>query len=155
VSLLGDNQIVLILDPLSLIQKLSETAVYQKEKKQAKRKILIVDDSATVRQVTSRLLHRHQFEPLTAKDGVEALASFEKALPDVVLLDIEMPNMDGFEVIKRMKAEPKYQHIPIIMITSRSGEKHRIRAMQMGATAYLSKPYIEEELLALLKRLLS
>jgi chemosensory pili system protein ChpA (sensor histidine kinase/response regulator) len=115
-------------------------------------KVLVVDDSYTVRQVTSRLLKRHQFEPYQAKDGQDALQAMEENLPDIVLLDIEMPKMDGFEVLEKMRASTKYKAIPVIMITSRSGEKHRLRAVQNGANAYLTKPYLEDDLLMLLRR---
>ena len=76
----------------------------------------------------------------------------EEELPDIVLLDIEMPKMDGFEVLEKMRASEKLKLIPVIMITSRSGEKHRLRAVQAGANAYLTKPYLEEDLLMLIRR---
>ncbi|MGE3320304.1 MAG: response regulator [Candidatus Berkiella sp.] len=164
VSLLGDGQIVLVLDPQYLMQRalqlqLGPTASLAPQEKQTLRKIkydktrvLVVDDSYTVRQVTCRLLKRHKFESVQAKDGADALLEMEEMVPDIVLLDIEMPKMDGFEVLEKMRASPKLNKVPVIMITSRSGEKHRLRAMQAGANAYLTKPYLEEDLLMLLKR---
>lgn len=163
VSLLGDGQIVLVLDPQYLMQRALSIQKEAESPKPAavepllklnyeKTKVLVVDDSYTVRQVTSRLLKRHQFEPYQAKDGVDALAEMEKIMPNIVLLDIEMPKMDGFEVLERMRASEKLKSVPVIMITSRSGEKHRLRAVQAGANAYLTKPYLEEDLLMLLKR---
>lgn len=163
VSLLGDGQIVLVLDPQYLMQRALQL---QNEKgtvehivtepslkvNYEKTKVLVVDDSYTVRQVTSRLLKRHQFEAFQAKDGVDALLLMQEDVPDIVLLDIEMPKMDGFEVLEKMRASDKLKNIPVIMITSRSGEKHRLRAVQAGANAYLTKPYLEEDLLMLLKR---
>jgi len=117
--------------------------------------VMIVDDSLTVRKVTSRLLQREGFDVVTAKDGVDALQILEDQTPDVILLDIEMPRMDGFEFTKTMKAEPKNAHIPIIMITSRTAEKHRNRAAELGVDLYLGKPYQEDELLRNLRDMLS
>jgi chemosensory pili system protein ChpA (sensor histidine kinase/response regulator) len=101
----------------------------------------------TVRKVTSRLLEREGFTVMLAKDGADALLQMQDRLPDVLLLDIEMPRMDGFEVASTMKNSQRMQEIPIIMITSRTGEKHRERAVAMGVERYMGKPYVEEELL--------
>jgi chemosensory pili system protein ChpA (sensor histidine kinase/response regulator) len=163
VSLLGDGQIVLVLDPQYLMQRALQvqqgagtleqiTTEPSVKINYEKTQVLVVDDSYTVRQVTSRLLKRHQFEVFQAKDGVDAMLVMEEDLPDIVLLDIEMPKMDGFEVLEKMRASERLKNIPVIMITSRSGEKHRLRAVQAGANAYLTKPYLEEDLLMLLKR---
>ena len=94
--------------------------------------VMIVDDSLTVRKITSRLLQREGFAVATAKDGVDALQVLAEQMPDVILLDIEMPRMDGFEFTKTIKSDPKYEAIPIIMITSRTAEKHRNRAAELG-----------------------
>lgn len=154
VSLLADGKIVLILNPSALISRALEKRKTSKniEDIEQKTKILVVDDSATVRKVTCGFLNRHHFEAMMAKDGVEALALMTENKPDIVLLDIEMPIMDGFQVIEKIRASAQLQNIPIIMMTSRSGEKHRIRALQMGANDYLTKPYIEEDLLSLLQK---
>jgi chemosensory pili system protein ChpA (sensor histidine kinase/response regulator) len=117
--------------------------------------VMIVDDSLTVRKITSRLLTREGFEIVTAKDGLDALQVLGEQLPDVILLDIEMPRMDGFEFTKTVRADPKLAHIPIIMITSRTAEKHRSRAKELGVEVYLGKPYQEEELLRNLRELLA
>jgi chemosensory pili system protein ChpA (sensor histidine kinase/response regulator) len=109
--------------------------------------VLVVDDSVTVRKVTSRLLERHGMNVLTAKDGVDAMLLLEEHLPDLMLLDIEMPRMDGFEVATRVRADERLRHLPIIMITSRTGQKHRDRAMAIGVNDYLGKPYQESVLL--------
>jgi chemosensory pili system protein ChpA (sensor histidine kinase/response regulator) len=106
-----------------------------------------VDDSLTVRKITSRLLARSGFQVVTAKDGVDALEQLAEALPDVMLLDVEMPRMDGFELTKRMRQDKRTRDLPIIMITSRTADKHRQYAMELGVNAYLGKPYHEEELL--------
>jgi chemosensory pili system protein ChpA (sensor histidine kinase/response regulator) len=108
---------------------------------------MVVDDSLTVRKITSRLLTREGYQVITAKDGLDALQILGEQTPDAMLLDIEMPRMDGFELAKTMKADPKVAHIPIIMITSRTAEKHRARAKELGIEVYLGKPYQEEELL--------
>ena len=116
---------------------------------------MIVDDSLTVRKITSRLLTREGFEVITAKDGLDALQVLSERMPDAILLDIEMPRMDGFEFTKTVKADARTAHIPIIMITSRTAEKHRNRAQELGVEAYLGKPFQEEELLRRLREMLA
>lgn len=116
--------------------------------------ILVIDDSVTVRKVTSRILKRHGYRVATAKDGVEALRSLQDKKPQLMLLDIEMPRMDGFEVAMRVRASADLNHIPIIMITSRTGDKHRQRAMELGVNQYMGKPYQEEQLLHAIDQLL-
>ena len=116
---------------------------------------MIVDDSLTVRKITSRLLQREGFDVLTAKDGIDALELLAEHTPDVILLDIEMPRMDGFEFTKTVKGSPKHANIPIVMITSRTAEKHRKRAADLGVDLYLGKPYQEDELLRNLRDMLS
>ena len=93
------------------------------------------------------MLERHNFEVATAKDGVDALERMVDRVPDLMLLDIEMPRMDGYELATAMKADPRLRDVPIIMITSRTGEKHRQRALEIGVQRYLGKPYQENELL--------
>jgi chemosensory pili system protein ChpA (sensor histidine kinase/response regulator) len=115
---------------------------------------MVVDDSLTVRKITSRMLTREGFAVITAKDGMDALQLLGEQTPDVILLDIEMPRMDGFEFTKTIKGDPKNSHIPIIMITSRTAEKHRNRAQELGVDLYLGKPYQEEELLRHLREML-
>jgi chemosensory pili system protein ChpA (sensor histidine kinase/response regulator) len=108
---------------------------------------MVVDDSITIRKVTSRLLERNNFSVLTAKDGVDAVSRLQDNIPDLILLDIEMPRMDGYELAMYIRNNEHLREIPIIMITSRSGEKHRRRAMEIGVNRYLGKPYQETELL--------
>jgi len=115
--------------------------------------VMIVDDSLTVRKITSRLLQREGFAVATAKDGMDALQLLSEQVPDVILLDIEMPRMDGFEFTKRIKGDPSFANIPIIMITSRTAEKHRNRAAELGVDLYLGKPYQEDELLKHLREM--
>ena len=108
---------------------------------------MVVDDSITVRKVTTRLLKRHNIEAVTAKDGVDAVAQLQDITPDVMLVDIEMPRMDGYELPRHVRNTETLKDVPIIMITSRSGDKHRQRAMELGVNIYLGKPYQEAELL--------
>ncbi|HGM5581674.1 TPA: Hpt domain-containing protein [Pseudomonas putida] len=157
-TLLGDGRVVLILDLLGQLRgqqrRLARLPVSDGERRQlfgpaARRPLLVmvVDDSVTVRKVTSRLLERHGMSVLTAKDGVDAMALLEEHRPDVLLLDIEMPRMDGFEVATRVRRDNRLHDLPIIMITSRTGQKHRDRAMAIGVNEYLGKPYQESLLL--------
>ena len=156
-TLLGDGRVVLILDLLGQLRgqqrrlaRLPSGDVHQQRQFEAaprQRLVMVVDDSVTVRKVTSRLLERHGMSVLTAKDGVDAMALLAEHRPDVLLLDIEMPRMDGFEVATRIRQDQRLKDLPIIMITSRSGHKHRDRAMAIGVNEYLGKPYQESLLL--------
>jgi chemosensory pili system protein ChpA (sensor histidine kinase/response regulator) len=114
--------------------------------------VMVVDDSLTVRKITSRMLLRESYEVATAKDGVDALQQLQDIMPDIILLDIEMPRMDGFEFARNMRADAKLRNIPIIMITSRTADKHRNHALELGVNEYMGKPYQEEQLLALIKQ---
>ncbi|MDH5485415.1 MAG: response regulator, partial [Gammaproteobacteria bacterium] len=109
--------------------------------------VMVVDDSITIRKVTERMLSRHGIRVVTAKDGVDALAQLQEVVPDVMLLDIEMPRMDGYEVATHVRNDKLLKDLPIIMITSRSGSKHRDKAMAIGVNKYLGKPYQEDELM--------
>lgn len=116
--------------------------------------VMVVDDSVTVRKVTGRFLEREGFHVVTAKDGVDAMRLLQDTVPDLMLLDIEMPRMDGFEVARLVRSSSRLKHLPIIMITSRTGEKHRERALATGVNKYLGKPYQEEVLLKEVNELL-
>jgi chemosensory pili system protein ChpA (sensor histidine kinase/response regulator) len=118
-------------------------------------RVLVVDDSLTVRKITTRLLQREGYKVATAKDGADALEQLRADVPDAILLDIEMPRMDGFEFTRTIKRDPRTAEIPIVMITSRSAEKHRSRARELGVDRYLGKPFQEEELLQHLSELLA
>ena len=113
---------------------------------------MVVDDSLTVRKITSRMLTREGFEVATAKDGVDGLQQLQDIEPDIILLDIEMPRMDGFEFARNVRADAKTKGIPIIMITSRTADKHRNHAMELGVNEYMGKPYQEEQLLVLIRQ---
>jgi len=171
-TVLGNGEIVLIINPVQLAMRPDVSATEdasntervigdrpsvlpQAAVRNGAPLVMIVDDSLTVRKVTSRMLSREGFEVVTAKDGVDALQVLADQTPDVILLDIEMPRMDGFEFTKTMKGDPKNAHIPIIMITSRTAEKHRNRAAELGVDLYLGKPYQEDDLLRNLRDMLS
>ena len=113
--------------------------------------VLVVDDSITVRRVTQRLLQREGFRVAVAHDGLHALEMLAQEKPAVVLTDIEMPRMDGFDLVRAVRADDKLRDLPVIVITSRIAQKHREHAMELGVDHYLGKPYSEEELLALIR----
>jgi chemosensory pili system protein ChpA (sensor histidine kinase/response regulator) len=117
--------------------------------------VMVVDDSLTVRKITSRMLTREGFEVATAKDGVDGLQQLQDIEPDIILLDIEMPRMDGFEFARNVRADAKTRGIPIIMITSRTAEKHRNHALELGVNEYMGKPYQEEQLLTMIRQFTS
>jgi len=149
-TILGDGRIVVILDMGSLVRsewraRPTDTTVL--EQRDRRTFALVVDDSITVRRVTQRLLERNGMRVLTAKDGVDAVTLLQENLPDIILLDIEMPRMDGYEVAAHVRSDPRLKHIPIVMITSRVSEKHRARAIELGVDDYLGKPYQESQLL--------
>ena len=149
-TILGDGRIVIILDMGSLVRsewraRPTETVVL--DQRDRRTFALVVDDSITVRRVTQRLLERNGMRVLTAKDGVDAVSLLQEHLPDIILLDIEMPRMDGYEVAAHVRNDPRLKDIPIVMITSRVSEKHRARAIELGVDDYLGKPYQENQLL--------
>lgn len=152
-TILADGRVVLILDIPALVRMevvQAPQTVEQHEDKGAGEKsvkVMVVDDSITVRKVTTRLLKRHNMEVLTAKDGVDAVAQLQEQKPDLMLLDIEMPRMDGYELARHMRNSEDLKRIPIIMITSRTGEKHKNLALSLGVKRYLGKPYQETDLL--------
>jgi len=109
-----------------------------------------VDDSLTVRKITTRLLEREGYRVITAKDGLDAIQVLADHQPDVILLDIEMPRMDGFEFARTVRSDTRQKSIPIIMITSRTADKHRAHARELGVEEYLGKPYQDDQLLQLI-----
>ena len=115
--------------------------------------VLVVDDSPSVRRVVSNMLKANKWEVQTARDGVEALEVIARQIPAAVLLDIEMPRMDGYELMATLRSQEQYRHLPLIVLTSRAATKHHQRAFQLGADAYLVKPYQDEELMSTLARL--
>ncbi|MDB6101389.1 MAG: type pili sensor histidine kinase and response regulator [Gammaproteobacteria bacterium] len=151
-TILGDGRIVIILDIGALVRaewrgRAQPVPVAPKDKSDKRTFAMVVDDSITVRRVTQRLLERNGMRVLTARDGMDAVTLLQDNIPDVILLDIEMPRMDGYEVAAHVRNDPRLKDVPIIMITSRVGEKHRARAIELGVDDYLGKPYQEAQLL--------
>ena len=154
-TILGDGSIVLILD----IHALVRTGAPVVEIKTAvptptdnRPVALIVDDSITVRRVTERFLQRHGLRAITARDGLDAISVMQDHKPDIILLDIEMPRMDGYEFASHVRNDEQFADVPIIMITSRVGDKHRARAIELGVNDYLGKPYQDSQLLEAIRR---
>ncbi|WP_156498767.1 response regulator, partial [Oleiphilus sp. HI0079] len=160
-TILGDGSVVVILDLPALIREESTGVldILDKDASTDTRSdtplVMVVDDSVTVRKVTTRLLQRNGIDVVTAKDGVDAIAQLQDTKPDVMLLDIEMPRMDGFEVASLVRHDERLKDVPIIMITSRTGQKHRERAMSIGVNEYMGKPFQEQELLATIEQVLA
>ncbi|WP_425482450.1 response regulator [Cognatiluteimonas telluris] len=150
-TIMGDGSVVVILDVAPLVRRHAalprDTVPAPIVEARKVPLVMVVDDSVTMRKVTGRVLERNNLEVGTAKDGIDALERMVDRVPDLMLLDIEMPRMDGYELATQMKADPRLRDVPIIMITSRTGEKHRQRAFEIGVQRYLGKPYQEHELL--------
>jgi chemosensory pili system protein ChpA (sensor histidine kinase/response regulator) len=149
-TVLGDGRVVIILDLPTLVRSEARMRTPPEllgDRIDRRAFVLVVDDSITVRRVTQRVLERNGMRVATAKDGLQALQLVDAQRPDAILLDIEMPRMDGYEVATQLRGNPDWRDIPVVMITSRSGDKHRARAIELGVTAYLTKPYQEQELL--------
>ncbi len=164
-TVMGDGSVVVILDSHALVRKevalassqiplMATSGLPEPEEDDTVPTIMVVDDSVTVRKVTSRFLEREGFEVITAKDGVDALQVLQDRVPDLMLLDIEMPRMDGFEVAKNVRGSRRWKGIPIIMITSRTGDKHKDHALSLGVDKYMGKPYQEDALLESINELL-
>ena len=157
----GGGEIVLILDPVQLARRspVQRPAVPRVGRSPGEAlpataaTVLVVDDSATVRKITSRVLARQGYSVVEARDGIEALEKLRDALPALILLDVEMPRMDGFELLRRLREEGAWREIPVIVITSRTAAKHRKVAMDLGATLFLGKPFEEQDLLAQVTRM--
>ena len=153
-TVLGTGEIVLILNPVQLALKevaARPSIVHEAPKPQAaatQPTIMVVDDSLTVRKVTGRLLERHGYIVVTARDGVEAMEKLLELVPDVMLVDIEMPRMDGFDLTRNVRADKRLARVPIIMITSRTADKHQNYAKEIGVSHFLGKPYQEDDLIA-------
>ncbi len=153
----GDGQVVPILDMGPIIRRAFEQNLlpgqvddrsYLERGEEVKRTplVLVVDDSITMRRVTGRVLEHRGLEVLTARDGIDAIEAMFDRIPDLILLDIEMPRMDGYELATHVRNDPRLKNVPMVMITSRSGEKHRQHAKQLGVNGYLTKPYQEADL---------
>ncbi len=159
-TLMGDGRVVLIVNPADLVDRIdrrdmpARAPVRVPETKSRLFDVMIVDDSLSVRRVISNLIKNTGWNPIAAKDGVEALEILERSpnKPDVILMDIEMPRMDGYELTATLRGQETYRRIPIVMLTSRSGDKHRNKAFEVGVTDYLVKPYQDETLLSVIRR---
>jgi chemosensory pili system protein ChpA (sensor histidine kinase/response regulator) len=158
-TILGDGSVVVILDLLALIRAQHHDSARRAAPgytaRSGPRCVMVVDDSVTVRKVTSRLLERQGMDVLVAKDGVEAVAMLQERRPDIMLLDIEMPRMDGFEVARQVRHDERLNDLPIVMISSRTGEKHKEHAGALGVNKFLGKPFQENELLATIDELVA
>ncbi len=152
-AIMADGKVVLVLDVGQLMEtfsmsyreldeEMTQTVVYDN-----RALVLVVDDSITIRKFTGRMLERHGYQVMVAKDGIEALALIRQRRPDVMLMDLEMPRMDGFELLSKIRKDALLNHIPVVVITSRTGVKHHQRASALGVKHYLGKPYQESELL--------
>jgi len=156
-TILGDGRIVLILDIAALVRggapvvELKKAAPTPTDDRPL---ALVVDDSITVRRVTERFLQRNGMRVVTAKDGLDAISVLADHKPDIILLDIEMPRMDGYEFASHVRNDDRVADVPIIMVTSRVGDKHRARAIELGVNDYLGKPYQDSQLLEAIGRLL-
>jgi chemosensory pili system protein ChpA (sensor histidine kinase/response regulator) len=158
-TVLADGSIVPIINPVVLAQRvrggtpafeattLVPTMARSAERMSSAPVIMVVDDSLTVRKITSRLLEREGYQVITAKDGLDALEQLRETLPAVMLVDIEMPRMDGFDLTRHVRGEPRTRDIPIIIISSRTADKHRSQAAALGVNVFLGKPFQEAELL--------
>ena len=160
-AVMGDGSIVPVLDIPDLIQTAEHAAVatstfFQKTTPiQRTKTILIVDDSISIRRVMNRLVSSNGWIPLEAKDGLDALNLLEELehYPDCILLDIEMPNMNGFEFLTKLPNIAEGSKIPVVMLTSRTSSKHREKAFQLGARGFLNKPCKDEEFIETVTRL--
>jgi chemosensory pili system protein ChpA (sensor histidine kinase/response regulator) len=155
-AILGNGELVPIIDMHSLLRKKTHskpTAVLPPPPREKTVSILIVDDSPSVRHMTSKVIKGAGWEPRTAKDGLDALEQLKACdeLPAIILSDIEMPRMDGYEFAGSLQRSEKFSHIPVIMITSRTAEKHREKALESGVSQYLTKPYEDRELIDSIK----
>ncbi|MGA7296747.1 MAG: response regulator, partial [Rhodanobacteraceae bacterium] len=167
-TIMGDGSVVMILDLAPLVRRhvalhedreeyvvATPTPAEAEKAERVRPLVMVVDDSITMRKVTTRTLERNELDVLTAKDGLDAVEKLQEHVPDLMLLDIEMPRMDGYELATYMRNDSRLKHVPIIMVTSRTGEKHRQRALELGVKRYLGKPYQELDLLNNVKEALA
>jgi chemosensory pili system protein ChpA (sensor histidine kinase/response regulator) len=152
-TLLGDGTVVPILNCSEVLEApVTRTVGHDDESDDvahdARITVMIVDDSVSVRRITAKILNAAGMETILCRDGVDALETLQRlpTAPDLVLLDVEMPRMDGYELLSTLRSQSDYETLPVVMVTSRSGDKQRNKAQQLGATDYLVKPYDEDEL---------
>ena len=161
-TILGDGRVVLILDMAAMIREhlardgidlVEEISAEPAARASGHMQVMVVDDSVTVRKVASRLLERHGMEVILAKDGVEAMTKLQEVVPSIMLLDIEMPRMDGFELASLVRHDDNLKDMPIVMISSRTGDKHQSRAREIGVNKFMGKPFQESDLLEAISEL--
>jgi len=154
VSLLGNGQVVPVIDLAQLVRAGTQSVITRRQTTETKVseaiKILIVDDSLTVRNSLAELVSDAGYKPILARDGLEALKELDKDLPDLVLTDLEMPRMNGLELASYIRTNSRLSALPVVMITSRTMQKHREQSMASGVNAYVTKPYVPEDLMVLL-----
>jgi chemosensory pili system protein ChpA (sensor histidine kinase/response regulator) len=162
-TVMGDGAVVPILNLPELYAKVrSESSNPIKPRMLAPKsvesmKVMIVDDSVSVRRVVSTMIKSQGWTPIQAKDGLDAFEQLQKSPtpPDAILLDVEMPRMSGYELLATLRSQEKFANVPVVMVTSRAGEKHRRKAMELGANEYTVKPFLEDALVSLLRKLVA
>jgi chemosensory pili system protein ChpA (sensor histidine kinase/response regulator) len=152
---MGDGSVIPIINPgeffFSTGQIYVDEVITQKESDvQETVKVLVVDDSVSVRKVVTRLMQSQGWEAYPAKDGIDALEKIGDTRPDIIVLDIEMPRMNGYELLSALKAQKEYEDIPVVILTSRSSYKHREKAISLGANGFVVKPYHDDEFINLI-----
>jgi chemosensory pili system protein ChpA (sensor histidine kinase/response regulator) len=164
-TVLASGDIVLVIDPVQMrdareqfdgaatkaLRNVPEAVLPQAPSFTA----MVVDDSVTVRKVVERVLTREGYRVVLARDGIDALERLREAVPDIMLVDIEMPRMDGYDLVKTVRADPATRQIPVIMISSRAADKHRNHALSLGVDVYLGKPFQEDVLFEHMRTLLA
>jgi chemosensory pili system protein ChpA (sensor histidine kinase/response regulator) len=159
----GDGKVVLIINPVQLANReilavgsvVVKAAKAKVPKLAVKRRIMVVDDSLTMRKVLGRLLEREGFEVMVAKDGMDAMQMLQETTPDVILTDIEMPRMDGFGLARNIRDDVRTANTPLIMISSRTADKHQNLAKEIGVDAFFGKPVQDDDLIAKVNELLA
>ena len=161
-TLMGDGSVVLILNPAELAVEPERPAIRSLTPIHPRATaapeattVMIVDDSVSVRRVVSNLIKNGGWQPVAAKDGLEAIEIIQRSAqpPDLILVDIEMPRMDGYELMSKLKGQEAYRDVPLVVLTSRAGKKHRRKALDLGASEYVVKPYQDEALLGIIRHL--
>jgi chemosensory pili system protein ChpA (sensor histidine kinase/response regulator) len=158
-TVMGDGQVVPILNIADLLksgpveQPHAVRSEHAEHAQQRPLEILVVDDSVSVRTVVARLMQRQGWQVRTAKDGVEAIERLHIRKPDLIILDVEMPRMNGYEFMSSLRAQDAFKETPVIMLTSRASAKHRKKAEALGVNGFMTKPYGDEEFIALVRQL--
>ena len=154
-TIAGDGEVIIIIDPLALYRKYltTETTPHQPDKSELAVQVMVVDDSITARKTTSQLLARQGYQSICARDGAEALALLAEQQPDILLVDVEMPHMDGFGLVRAIRDNPALTHLPVIMMTCQSSEKHSSQAIELGVSELVEKPFREKRLLSAIEAL--